>query len=158
MIYLYVCRMYGKSGAIPNGKKGNWRYIWTCTTGMVIYRTKVKVVISVWPPEVMMIVNKDTYLYHASTFVWSKPEWATLPSQWYEHSMHKNMCENTVQWYMCLHIHKKIHLKTRQLQMLSYKCSHHIKDYQSNLLTLHIRLLCMFITQRITWVVYWYSI
>ena len=43
-------------------------------------------------------------------------------------------------------------------QVITYKCFwmsvHHTKNYQSSLLTLHIRLVCMFITQRITRVVY----
>ena len=46
-------------------------------------------------------------------------------------------------------------------QVITYKCFrmcvYHTKNYQSSLLMLHIRLACMFITWRITRVVYWHS-
>ena len=40
--------------------------------------------------------------------------------------------------------------------MLLHKCSHHTNNYQSNLLTLHIRLELVYSKQRIIRVIYWY--
>ena len=50
---------------------------------------------------------------------------------------------------------QKFTLKNRTITYKCFRmCVHHVNDYQSSLMTLHIRLVCAFIKQRITRVVY----
>ena len=67
----------------------------------------------------------------------------TLVSQWYEHHVHKNVHEKQINGrYVCMFAN--IYIK--KLQMLPYKCNQHTMNHLSSLLTLHIRLVHMFIT------------
>ena len=69
-------------------------------------------------------------------------------------------CKFTQQWYVCLLcIHRNVLLKRQPTNTFhSYKYSGHAKNNLSSLLTLRIRLVHVFITQKITGRVYWCSI